>query len=133
MLTAITVLLALICDALWWLRLTVRSSRSIKAENLFLRRQLTLYIERGVKPRRIDSVTRVRLVLLSRLFDGRDALVVVRPEALLRWHRNAWKWLWRVKSQSDRPAIPAELQRLIRRMALENPRWGGNASPMNCY
>ena len=124
MLTAITVLLALICDALRWLRLMVRSSRSIKAENLFLRRQLTLYIERGVKPRRIDPVTRVRLILLSKLFDWRDAWVVVRPETLLRRHRNAWKLLWRLKSQLGRPAIPAELQRLIRRMAPANPRWG---------
>ncbi len=102
----------------------MRSSRSIKAENLFLRRQLTLYIERGVKPRRIDPVTRVRLVLLSRLFDWRGALVIVHPETLLRWHREAWKLLWRLKSRPGRPAIPAELQRLIRRMTLENPRWG---------
>ncbi len=40
--TGFTVLLALICDALQWLRLAVRSSRSLKAENLFLRRQLSL-------------------------------------------------------------------------------------------
>jgi hypothetical protein len=57
MLTGFTVLLALICDALRWLRLTVRSSRSIKVENLFLRRQLTLYIKRGAKPHRFDPVT----------------------------------------------------------------------------
>ena len=123
-LTGVALLLALICDALRWLRLTARSSRSIKAENLFLRRQLTLYIERGVKPRRIDPVTRLRLVLLSRLFDWRDALVVVRPETWLRWHRNAWKLLWRLNSRPGRPAIPVRLQRLIRRMARENPYWG---------
>ena len=101
-----------------------RSSRSLKAENLFLRRQLSLYIERGVKPRRIDSVTRVRLVLLSKLFDWRRALTVVRPETLLRRHRKAWKLLWRLKSRPGRPPIPGELQRLIRRIALQNPRWG---------
>ena len=59
MLTGVTALFALMCDALQWLRLTVRSRRSIKAENLFLRRQLALYIERGIRPRRIDPVTRV--------------------------------------------------------------------------
>ena len=53
-----------------------RSSRSIKAENLFLRRQLALYVERGVKPQRIDPVTRIGLTLLSRLFSWQDALVV---------------------------------------------------------
>jgi putative transposase len=124
MLTGVAALLGLMCDALQWLRLTVRSNRSIKAENLFLRRQLALYIERGVKPRRTDPITRLRLLVLSRLFDWRNALVVVRPETLLRWHREAWKLLWRVKSRPGRPAIPAQLQCLIRRMALENPRWG---------
>jgi hypothetical protein len=53
-------------------------------EILFLRRQLALYVERGVKPRRVDAATRVSLALLSRLFDSRSALVVVRPEALVR-------------------------------------------------
>lgn len=124
MLTGIAVFLALTRDALDWLRLTARSTRSIKAENLFLRRQLGLYIERGVKPRRIDPVNRLRLVLLSRLFNWRDALVVVRPATLLGWHRDAWKLLWRLKSRPGRPAIPVQLQCLIRRMALENPRWG---------
>ena len=52
---------------------------------------ISLYIERGVKPRRIDSVTRITLVLLSRLFDWRGALTVVRPETLIRWHRAEWK------------------------------------------
>jgi putative transposase len=63
-----------------WLRLTLRSSQSIQAENLFLRRQLALYIERGARPRRIDSATRIALILLSRLYEWRSALVVVRPQ-----------------------------------------------------
>src|ERR1700724_2345490 len=61
------------------LRLAFRSSQSIQAENLFVRRQLALYIERGVKPRRIDPATRIFLTLLSRLFDWRGAVAVVRP------------------------------------------------------
>ena len=117
-------LLVLISDAFAKLRLGMRSTESIKAENLFLRRQLGLYIERGVKPRRIDLVTRVRLVLLSKRFDWRDALVVAQPETLLHWHRSAWRMLWRLKSRPGRPAIPAQLQGLIRRMATVNPVWG---------
>jgi len=74
------ILIPLVCEALRWLRLAVRSNRSIKAENLFLRCQLALYIERGAKPRRIDLVTRIGLTLLSRFFNWRDALVMVRPE-----------------------------------------------------
>jgi putative transposase len=80
------ILIELVAEALRWLRLAFRSSQSIQAENLFLRRQPALYIERGVKPRWIDPATRIALTLLSRLFDWRDALAVVRPVTLIRWH-----------------------------------------------
>jgi hypothetical protein len=99
-------------------------TRSINAENLFLRRQLALYIERGVKPRRIDSVTRIALVVLSRFFHWRDALVVVRPETMIRWHRAGWKLFWGLKSRPGRPPIPFKIQALIRRMANGNASWG---------
>jgi hypothetical protein len=78
-------LIGLVADTFRGLRLSVRSSRAIKAENLFLRRQLALYVERGVKPRRIDLVTRMGLTVLSRRFNWRDALVVVmllKPRAV---------------------------------------------------
>src|ERR1019366_1500790 len=104
--------------------LAFRSTRSINAENLFLRRQLALYIESGVKPRRIDSVTRIALVVLSRFFHWRDALVVVRPETLIRWQRAGWRLFWRLKSRPGRPPIPEQIQALIRRLARENPLWG---------
>ena len=102
----------------------LRPTRVVVAENLFLRRQLALYVERGVKPRRPAVATRVSLALLSRLFDWRASLVVVRPETLMRWHRAGFRLLWRWKSRPGRPAIPVELRQLIRRMAAENPLWG---------
>ncbi len=77
-----------------------------------------------MKPRRIDAATRVSLALLSRLFEWRSALIVVRPETLIRWHRVGFKLFWRWKSRPGRPPIPAVLRQLIRRMALENPLWG---------
>jgi putative transposase len=115
---------ALAGQILRWCGLLFRSTQRIQAENLFLRRQLALYIERGVKPRRIDFATRLTLALLSRLFSWRDALVVVQPETMIRWHRAGWKLFWRFKSRAGRPPIPVELQVLIRRMANENPSWG---------
>jgi hypothetical protein len=60
------------------------------AEILVLLRQIALYQERGIKPRRIDSVTRTSLALLSQFFHWRAALVVVRPGTMLRWHRAGW-------------------------------------------
>jgi putative transposase len=118
------ILIDLVADMLRWLRLVFRSSQSIQAENLFLRRQLALYIERGVKPRRIDAATRVALTVLSRLFDWRDTLAVVTPATLIRWHRAGWRLFWRMKSRPGRPPIPRELRALIRRIATENPSWG---------
>jgi hypothetical protein len=82
-----------VADLLRLLLLSARRKRSLEAENLFLRRQLTLYKERRIKPPRIDAATRMSLVFLSRLFDWRDALVVVRPETLIRWHRAGWRLL----------------------------------------
>src|SRR5437879_9842316 len=119
MLGAPGILVQLIGDALRWWRLTFRSTQSIRAENLCLRRQLALYVERGIKPRRIDSVTRISLAILSRFFNWRDALVVVRPETMIRWHRAGWKPFWRLKSRPGRPPIPQQLQALIRRECLD--------------
>ena len=117
-------LIELLTDLLRWLRLTFQSTQALKAENLFLRRQLALYVESGAKPRRVDPVTRVSLALLSRLFNWRDALVVVRPETLICWHRAGWRLFWRLKSRAGRPPIPKQLQTVIRRIGNENPSWG---------
>jgi putative transposase len=108
--------LRLILSLLYW-------SGAIRAQNLVLRKQLASYIERGIKPRRADHATRVSLVLFSRLFDWRDAVVIVRPSTVVHWHRLGWRIVWRLKCRG-RPRIPPELRSLIRRMAAENPLWG---------
>src|SRR5215471_19347530 len=104
--------------------LFLRPAGAIRAENLVLRKQLAAYIERGIKPRRLDHAGRVSLSVLSRLLNWRDTIVIVRPSTVIRWHRLGWRILWRWKSRAGRPRIPPELQRLIRRMASENPLWG---------
>ena len=73
---AARILLQLIADFVVYLGLLVRPRKAIAAENLFLRRQLALYQEHKVDPRRIDPATRITLALLSRLFNWRDALIV---------------------------------------------------------
>ena len=127
----------LIEDALRWLVLLFRSDESVQVENLFLRRQLAQYIERGVQPRPIDAATRVSLAVLARLFNWRSALVLVQPATIVRWHRAGWSLLWRRKSRPGRPPIPRELRALIRQMGEENPLWGeeriaGGSPPRAC-
>jgi len=124
MLSVSGILNQLIVEILRWFGLSFRSSSSIRAENLFLRRQLALYVERHSKPRRIDPATRITLSLLSRFFNWRDALVVVRPDTMIRWHRAGWRLFWPLKSRPGRPPIPKPVQALIRRMGSENPTWG---------
>jgi hypothetical protein len=102
----------------------MRPYGTLAAENLFLRKQLAIYQERKLKPRRPDTAFRIGLVLLSKLFYWKHALVVVQPQTLVRWHRQGFRLFWRWKSRPGRPPIPVELRQLIREMALENPIWG---------
>jgi hypothetical protein len=76
-------LLALWVDVVRFRRLCLRPSTALAAENLFLRKQLALYQERHVKPRRATDVARLALVWLGRWFDWRCALAVVQPATFL--------------------------------------------------
>src|SRR5215510_16370199 len=60
---------------------------TLAAENLFLRKQLALYQERQVRPRRATDATRLTMVWLGKLFDWKQALVSVRPGTFIGWHR----------------------------------------------
>jgi putative transposase len=113
-------------DVVRYIILGTRSSASLKAENLFLRKQLALYLEREVKPRRADdATTRFVLALLSNLFAWREALVIVKPETLIGWHRKEFRLFWRWKSRPrGRPRLPSDLRALIVEMARSNPIWG---------
>ncbi len=64
---------------------------------------------------------RLALVLLARCFPWREALTLVQPATLLRWHRQAVRLLWCWQSRPGRPRLPADLQSLIAGMARSNP------------
>jgi len=111
-------------DAARFLGLCLRPSTALAAENLFLRKQLTRYQERNIKPRRATNATRLALVWLGRWFDWRQALAIVHPATFTRWHRQGFRLFWQWKSRPGRPALPPELQAIIRQMAREDPTWG---------
>jgi len=97
----------------------------VEAENLFLRKQLALFQERKTKPRRADDSGRWLMSFVSQWFEWRNALVVVKPETWIRWHRNGFRLFWRWKSRpAGRPRLPKDIQALIQQMARENPTWG---------
>jgi putative transposase len=112
-------------DALTFVRLCLRSTATVAAENLFLRKQLGLLVERKVRPRRATDSIRFTLARLSRWFDWRNALIVVKPDTLIRWHRRGFRLFWKWKSRPrGRPRVPDDLRKLICEMAMSNPTWG---------
>src|SRR5215472_2137601 len=99
------------CDLVRLLVLVSRSRRALAAENLFLRKQLALFQERKVKPHRAHDSTRLIMVILGRMFSWRDALVNVKPDTFLRWHRKGFRLFWRWKSRPvGRPQISKDLR-----------------------
>jgi len=106
-------------------RLAAHSHGALAAENLFLRKQLALFQERKVKPRRADDATRWTMATLSRMFPWRNTLVNVKADTLIRWQRKGFRLFWRWKSKPmGRPRLPKDLRKMIREMAAENPIWG---------
>ena len=93
-------------------------------ESTALRRHLAMYERRQPQ---IHDADRWFLAALIRLWpDWRDAVVVVRPETLVRWHRAGWRryWSWKGRRRRcGRPRISAEARELIMRFARENPSW----------
>ena len=63
-------------------------------------------------------------MLWSRWFHWKDALIIVKPETLIGWHRKGFRLFWRWKSRPGRPRLPKNIRELIVRMARENPTWG---------
>lgn len=102
----------------------VRSRAQLLAENALLRQQL-LVLRRRVAHPAIAPADRALLVLLAgRVHAWRQALLIVRPDTLLRWHRAGFQAHWRRRSRPGRPSLPVQIVALIRRMAEENPLWG---------
>src|SRR4051794_34504768 len=98
---------------------------------LALRQQLNA-LRRGAPKRRTFSICdRLIFVLLYRIAPGiLDALAIVQPETILRWHRAGFRafWRWKSRRRRGRPKVPSEIRRLIREMSLANPLWGAPLS-----
>jgi hypothetical protein len=96
-------------------------------ENLALRQQIIVLQRTAPKRLRFNTFDRLIFVGLYRLFpDLRDALAVVSPETVIRWHRAGFRayWRWRSRPRRGRPTVPIEIRQLIREMSLANPLWG---------
>jgi hypothetical protein len=104
-----------------------RSRKDLIAENAFLRHQVIVLNRQKQGRAQLTPRDRQMLVFLAHHLRGRkDALHIVKPDTVLRWHRQGFKLYWRHKSQgtSRRPQISEETMALIKEMAIENRLWG---------
>jgi len=112
------------------LALRLKSRARLEAENLVLRQQLNIVIRKLPKRLRLTNSDRLLLVWLYRLFPSiRNAIRIVRPETVIRWHRRGFRAYWRWKSRPGvgRPTIDGELRDLIRQMRLGQSVMGRSA------
>jgi putative transposase len=118
------ILITVVAQGIQFLRWALTSRAALSAEVLFLRKQLGFYQEHRIPPRKLTAAARFSLLLWSRFFNWREALMIVKPETLVGWHRQGFKLWWRSKSRLGRPRIADDLRRLMVRMVRENPTWG---------
>jgi hypothetical protein len=103
-----------------------RSPEQLRAENVVLRHQLNVLRRKSPKRPKLYGRDRALFVWLYRLFPGiADAIAIVRPETVIRWHRAAFKawWRWKSRNRGGRPKADRELRDLIHRMCNDNPLW----------
>jgi transposase InsO family protein len=100
---------------------------ALQLEIFALRHQLGV-LQRSVKRPKLTTADRLLWVGLSRVWkDWRSALLIVKPDTVLKWHRKAFRLFWTWKSrkrQCGRPPVPKEIRDLIHQMCRENPTWG---------
>jgi hypothetical protein len=105
------------------------SRATLQLENIALRQQVAVLKRERPRPRpRLHPLDRVFWVFLSRLWPRwKDALVIVKPETVVGWHRLGFRLFWKWKSCHGKPGRPRtsrEIRELIQRMSRENPLWG---------
>src|SRR5438094_2061643 len=113
---------------IWWVVTGhLRSRASLEAEIVALRHQLNVLQRKAPKRLIFGNFDRFVFASLYRIApDVLNALVIVKPETVIRWHRAGFRFFWRWKScaRGGRPKVPFEIRQLICDMSLANPLWG---------
>jgi putative transposase len=106
----------------------VKPSTQLRLENLALRQQLAVLRRSAPKRVKLTPADRIFWVWLRCVWtDWKSALIIVKAETVVAWHRTGFRlfWTWRIRrGQPGRPRVPQEVRDLIRMMSRNNPRWG---------
>jgi len=117
-----------VCSLIWLALIGLfRSRASLHAEILTLRHQLNVLRRKSPQRLAFSSIDRLVFAGLYRLAPGvLDALKIVRPETVIRWHRAGFRadWRWKSTPRGGRPKTPLENRHLVRELSLANPLWG---------
>jgi transposase InsO family protein len=104
-----------------------RTKARLEVEIILLRHQLNVLRRRVPSNPKLAVADRLVFVWLYRLFPAvLNAVTIVQPETVIRWHRTGFRlyWRWKSRSRGGRPKVPGEIRRLIREMSLANRLWG---------
>ena len=97
-----------------------RSRAALQLEIIVLRHQLEVLQRTRPARVRLTRLDRMFWLFLYRLWPRcLDAVVIVKPETVIAWHRKGFRAFWAWKSRPrrrGRPPVPAEVRTLIRRI-----------------
>src|ERR1700726_3995677 len=108
-------------------RSRLKSRACLEAENLVLRQQVIVLSRKSRSRARLRNIDRLIFVWLYRFFPSiLNAITVIKPETVIRWHRRGFRayWRWKSRQHGGRPRIDREIRDLIRRMSKDNSLWG---------
>jgi transposase InsO family protein len=108
-------------------RSKLKSRARLEAENIVLRQQVIVLSRKARTRLRLRNIDRLILVWMYRQFPSiLNAITVIKPETVIRWHRRGFRayWHWKSSRVGGRPKIDRDIRELIRRMSKENPLWG---------
>jgi putative transposase len=111
----------------FWLSEKLNIIANLAAENIALRQQL-IVLRRNQKRPVLKERDRLFWLAISRVWSGwRDALLIVKPDTVVRWHKRAFRFYWRRKSERGkrgRPPLDLEIRAIVLKIAEANPLWG---------
>ena len=120
-----------LCRLIWCALIGLfRSRTALEAEILVLRHQLNVLRRKSPKRLAFGNVDRLVFTALYRVAPGvLDALKILKPRTVIRWHRAGFRvyWRWKSRPRGGRPKTPADIRQLIRDMSVANPLWGSTA------
>jgi hypothetical protein len=117
-----------LCRLIWCALIGLfRSRAALEAEILVLRHQLNVLRRKSPKRLAFGNVDRLVFAGLYRVAPGvLDALKILKPQTVIRWHRAGFRayWRWKSRPRGGRPKTLADIRQLIRDMSVANPLWG---------